>query len=93
MNTLIKADVFFFITAIAVVILTVLITVLCAYLISIFKDIKYISQKAKTEAELISEDLSQLRQNVRDDGAKLKYFLNFFQNLKRKSAKHGRKSE
>jgi hypothetical protein len=84
MNEFLKQDIFFFVTTIAVVILTLLLAILVIYLIKISRDVKYISQKAKHEANLISEDISELRQNIKDKGAKFKYFMSFFNNLKRK---------
>jgi predicted Holliday junction resolvase-like endonuclease len=84
MNEFLKQDIFFFVTTIAVVILTLLLTVLIIYIIKISKDIKYISNRAKSEADLISQDLSDLRENVKQKGANLKYFLSFFNNLKNK---------
>lgn len=79
-----KMDIFFFITSVAVVLLTVLLAVLVIYIIKISNDIKYISGKAKNEADFIAQDLSELRQNIKDKGAKMKFFYNFFSNLKNK---------
>jgi predicted Holliday junction resolvase-like endonuclease len=87
MNNFAKMDIFFFVTTIAVVILTVLLAILIIYIIKISNDIKYISRKAKNEADFIAQDLSELRQNVRGGGAKLKYFLSFFSNLYKKNKK------
>ncbi len=84
MDQFAKMDIFFFITSIAVAVLTVLLAILIIYVIKISKDIKYISQKAKDEAELISQDLSELRENVVKKGLKLKYLVSFFNNLKNK---------
>jgi len=82
-----KMDVFFYVTTIAVVILTLLLAALIIYIIKISRDIKYISQKAKSEADLISQDLSDLRENVKGKGIKLKYLWSFFDNLRNKSKK------
>ena len=87
MNEFYKMDIFFFVTTVTVVLLALLLAVLIIYIIKISRDIKYISSKAKTEADLISQDLSDLRQNVRDKGAKMKYFWSFFNNLRNKSKK------
>lgn len=89
MDSFVKMDVFFFVTTISVVVLTILLAVLIIYIIKIFSDVKYISKKAKTEADLVAEDLRELRANVKDKGAKLKYFVDFFKNLgkKRKNRK------
>ena len=84
MTDFLKQDIFFFVTTLAVVFLTILISVLIIYIIKISQDVKYISNKAKSEADLISQDLSDLRQNVKDKGAKLKYFVSFFNNLRKK---------
>lgn len=86
MTEFVKMDVFFFVATIAVVVLALLLAILIIYIIKISRDVKYISQKAKSEADLISQDLSDLRENVRDNGAKLKYFASFFSNLGKKKA-------
>ncbi len=86
-----KMDIFFFITSVAVVVLAILLAILVIYIIKISHDIKYITKKAKGEADLIAQDLSDLRENVKDKGAKLKYFLSFFNNLKNKTPKGGKK--
>ena len=87
MDTLIKAGVFFFITTVAIIVLSLLLAVLIIYIIKISKDIKYISNKAKNEADLIAEDLSDLRENVKEKGVKLKYLISFFNNLRKKIIK------
>jgi len=83
-----KSEIFFFITSIAVVILTMLLGVAIAYLIRILRNVDDISTKAKDEAGLIKEDIAELRQNIKTEGAKVKHFTNFFNNLKgRKKSK------
>ena len=84
MTDFLKQDIFFFVTTIAVVILTILLAILIIYIIKISKDVKYISYKAKSEVNLISQDLSDLRENVKEKGLKLKYLLSFFNNLRKK---------
>jgi len=83
-NDFMKQDIFFFVTTIVTVLLGILLAVLMLYIIRIAKDVKYITKKAKDEAELISEDLSELRHNVKAEGAKLKFFMSFFNNLTKK---------
>jgi MFS superfamily sulfate permease-like transporter len=82
METIMKSEIFFFITSIAVVILTILIGIIAAYLIRILRNVDDISQKAKNEAALIKEDVADLRQNIRDEGIKVKSFVSFFNKLK-----------
>lgn len=87
MNDFLKQDIFFVVTTIAVITLTILLAILIVYIIKISRNVKYISEKAKSEADLISEDISTLRTNVKENGAKLKYFASFFSNLAKKSDK------
>ena len=82
METIMKSEIFFFITSIAVVILTILIGIIAAYLIRILRNVDDISAKAKEEAALIKEDVADLRQNIRDEGIKVKSFVSFFNKLK-----------
>lgn len=83
MESLIKSEVFFFITSIAVVILTILLGMAVVYIIRILRNVDDISKKAKDEADLIKEDVADLRQNIRDEGIKVKSFVSFFNKLKR----------
>lgn len=81
MNEFYKMDVFFFVTTVVVVVLALLLAILTVYIIKIVKDIKYITKKAKAEADLISQDLSDLRENMRSKGGKFKHFASFFYNI------------
>lgn len=91
MNSLLKSDVFFFITSIAVVVIAILLTILIVYLIKVSRDIKYISQRAKTEADNIIDDVSKLRTNLKEQGGKIKdlagFFSRFYKPKKTKSRK------
>lgn len=81
MNDFSMMYIFFFITSVAAIVLAVLLVVMLAFFIKILNDIKYISGKAKKEADLISEDLSDLHEKVRAGGMKFKYIASFFHNL------------
>ncbi|MCL5667171.1 MAG: hypothetical protein M1383_05385 [Patescibacteria group bacterium] len=87
MDPFYKQDVFFFITTIAVAVVTIIVIAASIYIIKILRDVKYITRKAKTETDIISGELSELRENVREKGAKLKYFSSFFHNVYKKSKK------
>ncbi len=77
MNEFIKSDVFFFITSIAVVVLTAILLIALYYIIKILKNVRYISDKAKVETDHLAEDVKELRENVRKEGAKVKHFAGF----------------
>lgn len=87
MYDLIQADIFFFITSISVILLTLLLAVIFYYVIKILKDIKHISRIASEESEIISDELSDLRRNIKKEGAKIKHLSNFFTKVHKKSKK------
>lgn len=65
MDTLMKADIFFFITTIAVIIGAVLLIIILIYGILIFKDLLAISKKVKEETELIAMDIDEAREHIK----------------------------
>ena len=87
MNSFIQADIFFFITSIAVVLISILLIVIFYYAIKILRDIKHISYLAREESDIISEELSNLRVNIKREGAKIKHLANFFTKVHKKSKK------
>ncbi len=84
MDTLIHADIFFFITTIAVVLIALVSTVALVYFIRILKNVLRVSEMVKEETKLVREDLRATRQNMREDGFRLKHLISFFSNLSSK---------
>lgn len=77
MNTLIHADIFFFITTIAVILLVILLIILLAYAIKIVRTISSIAETVKTESENVVEDIAELRGKVKEEGVKVSAFWRF----------------
>lgn len=77
MNTLIQADIFFFITAIAVVLLTLLLVVVLAYGVKIVRTISKIAETIQKESENVVEDIAELRGRVKEEGVKVSAFWRF----------------
>ncbi len=86
MDTLIHADIFFFVTTIAVVVVAVVLTVVLIYLAKILSDIKKITAQVHEETILFREDLHDLRIEVRRDGFKLRHVMEFLERLRRRKA-------
>ena len=84
MEDLIHADVFFFVTTIFIVVITAVILVASVYIIGILRDLREISAKAKIESEQILDDVKNLRENVKREGANLKHISRFFAALFKK---------
>jgi len=81
MDTLVHADIFFFITSIAVVIGGLLIAIILIYGILIFRDLLAISNEVKREAELIGMDIDQAREHIKKQGAKYSSMFDFLKGI------------
>lgn len=87
-ETLIHADIFFFISTIALVLVGAGIVIALVYAIKILKNIKYISDrvrdisdKIKEESVEIMADVKTLRKNLRDEGLKWKGVIDLIRNF------------
>ncbi|MBI5913343.1 hypothetical protein HY839_02785 [Candidatus Azambacteria bacterium] len=78
MGTLIKADIFFFITSIFVIFLTVSFGVALIYIIPILKDMRHLSKLAREEGNKLAQDIDELRSAVKEEGVKAKSILDYF---------------
>jgi uncharacterized protein YoxC len=65
MQNLIQSDIFFFITSIAVIIVTVFVLVILWYVIRILKNVKDVSEMVKSGTLFLSEDLSGIRKKIK----------------------------
>lgn len=65
-ESILKADIFFFVTTIAVVVLTILVSIVLAYAIAILRDVQVLARRARIEAHELLDDLGDLRRGVRD---------------------------
>ncbi|OGE76905.1 MAG: hypothetical protein A3C85_01185 [Candidatus Doudnabacteria bacterium RIFCSPHIGHO2_02_FULL_48_21] len=61
MNEVLQSEVFFFITSIAVIVLTGLAVGVLVYFISVVKDLKHVARVARREADHIASDLADFR--------------------------------
>ena len=66
MQSIIHADIFFFVSTIAVVILALLALVVLVYLIVILRNLKEISERAKEEGFAILDDVAGFRHFVKE---------------------------
>lgn len=64
MNTLIQADIFFFISSIATIIFTVLISIAIYYLIQILKNVRNATDTLQEKIETTSENLEAMRRKI-----------------------------
>ncbi|MEI6478875.1 MAG: hypothetical protein WCO18_01135 [bacterium] len=88
MESLIKSDVFFFVTTICVVLITILFAVILIYLIRVFKDIDFLSKKIKQEGEEIINDAHNIRMDLKTGAKKASDILSIFSFLNKKKRKN-----
>lgn len=81
METLIHADIFFFITSIFVALLTVGCAVALYFIIPILKDMRHLSQIAREEGNKLAGDIDALRGAVKEEGMRVKSIFDYFLDL------------
>lgn len=81
METLIHADIFFFIATIWMVIISAIFVYILWNIAQIVKDARYISKKVREGSDILSEDLKELRTAVHTKGETFKYIIKYFKHL------------
>jgi hypothetical protein len=71
MDSLIKADIFFFVATFAVAIVAVCAGVVTFYVVKILKDVKHISQTLSNESEKVAEDIDAVRAAIKEKGNRI----------------------
>ena len=89
MQEFIKADIFFFITAIAVVLVTLGLMIALFYIIRILHNIRDVTERVDEGSKVLAEDLSELRGTIKREGFVWGHVFSF---LKKQSGLFGRKS-
>ncbi|MFA6006617.1 MAG: hypothetical protein WC764_02745 [Candidatus Paceibacterota bacterium] len=91
MTSLARSDIFFIITGVAVVALSLIFLVILIYVAYIMKELHHIMRVVHRESELISEDIAELRTKVATQGFKWSSIFIFLRKLWRfKSSKKKR---
>jgi len=94
MSEVLQANIFFFITSVAVVVVTILIGVALFYVVMILRNVRDISNKVKRGSEVLGQDLSDFRAAVKQEGTKAKNIVDFFVGrLKTKAKRRTRKTQ
>jgi uncharacterized protein YoxC len=89
MNTLIQANIFFFIASIAFVILTVLLIIILIYIIGLLKNVRRITDKLEGDIEIIGDEAKELLSDMRQSVA----FRFLFGGVKKRAASRHKKED
>ncbi|MBI5134194.1 MAG: hypothetical protein HZA81_02295 [Candidatus Taylorbacteria bacterium] len=91
-ESLIHADIFFFISTVALVLISIAIVVASVYVIKILRNVKEVTDKMNAESSEIISDLKKLRANLRDEGVKWKHVADLARNFFVRKGKSARKA-
>lgn len=81
MEDIIKADIFFFISSVAIIVFTICAIIIMFYVLRILKDMKNISRNMSQESDKFMNDIDSLRETVKAEGVKVMTVADFFLNL------------
>ncbi len=88
MDQFLKMDIFFVVTTVSVVIMTVLLAVVLIRVLRILKNIEDISLLVEEEGEKFREDIAKVRASVKEEGLRITHLFDFLgAGRKRKRAK------
>lgn len=90
-ESIIKSDIFFFVTTICVVLISFLFIIVFVYGIKVLKDIRSLVSKAKEEGEAIIDDVRETRMAIKEKSGNLFSILfSFLNNIANSSKKKRR---
>jgi len=78
MDSIVKAEIFFFITSIAVIVLSVGAAAVLVYAIRVLRDVDHVAKLVRDESDLIAKDVSQLRESAEKEGVKISRLARLF---------------
>lgn len=87
MSDFLKMDIFFATTTAAVFLFAAFLIVGLYYLIRILKNIDHITRNVSEESDRMREDIGVLRSKIRDEGMKVRHFLDFFSSMTSRKVK------
>ena len=77
-------ELFFIITGTAVIIITVLLAIGIIYLIIFIRALKSVAKTAQRATEIVSEDLGDLRDSIKEKGVSVGAFTKFARGISRR---------
>lgn len=78
MELLIKADLFFLVTTVSLIIVSAILVVVLIYILRIVRDIFHLVKQAKEEGDQILKDVGILRETLKKEGETFKSWMENF---------------
>ena len=68
MNAFVQADIFFFVTTLAILVVTIAIVIALFFFIQILRDVRHVSKRAREESDRFLTDMEDLRRFLKKEG-------------------------
>lgn len=78
MHDVLKSDIFFVVTTIAIVLVTIALLIALAYVIRILRDANKVSEVLRDEGEEIVKDIGEMRKGIKKQGLDVFGFIREF---------------
>ena len=88
MDSIVKSEIFFFITSIAVIVLSIGAAVVLVYAVRVLRDVDHVAKLVRDESDLIAKDVSRLRESAEEKGMEAGRFIKFIIKYFKKYAKN-----
>lgn len=76
-DQVLQTNIFFYITSVAVVIVSALLIIALYYIINILQNIRDVTDRVRRGSEQFAEDVNELRDNIKEEGANLRHLVTF----------------
>ena len=98
MSDMLHANIFFFITSVAVIAVALLLIIVLWYVIAILREVRAITQNVRKASDGLESDLERIRQELKSGGSKIMGLVNTLVahaigRLARPARRNGRKRE
>ena len=68
MNALVQADIFFFVTTAAIMVITIALVIALILFIQILRDVRHVSKRAKEESDRVLSDVADVLRFLKKEG-------------------------
>lgn len=92
MDSFLKMDIFFMVTTVAVVVMSILMSVVLLRVLSILKKIDGVTALVLDEGQQIREDIQQVRERVHEGGLRIGHLFGFLSGMKKKRTTRAKRS-
>ena len=93
MENIVKSDIFFFVTAISVSLVTIVLVIVGAYCVRIASDLRHIVARTKEESDEVMDDLKTVRESIKEKGKLFGAILSSLLALRGKKKKHTKRDD